>query len=139
MAVEVSSDAQHFTSLTSINANGRASVYTDTHLSPLPLQYYRLKLVDKDGSSSYRSVVKIQQSVAQQQVRIYPNPAQHTLQLLTNWPNASVQVYSIQGARVAQWNWQQGQQLSLGQLKAGVYMVEVVHQHQRVKQLLIKQ
>ncbi len=73
--VEKSTTGQDFKFVAKINAVGE-SVYhfTDKDQNNNPVEYYRLKSVDKDGRFSYSGIVKIKSSVNSWQVSISPNP-----------------------------------------------------------------
>ena len=103
-------------------------------------QYYRLKQTDFDGGSSYSSVVEVTVATTQQlSGRIYPNPAaaQTTLELEIPHPQqAIIQVSSLSGQVVkrSQKSLEAGQQLihiDLGDLEAGIYIVNVMGPHGR--------
>ena len=75
--VERSSDGQHFESIQTVPAAGNSSLpltYVAKDSRPLKgVSYYRLKLVDLDGSSVYSEVRTVNISVASE-LRMYPNP-----------------------------------------------------------------
>lgn len=49
--------------------------YSETDLSPTPLAYYRLKMVDFDGSFQYSKVISIQKDdLKKSDFRVFPNP-----------------------------------------------------------------
>jgi len=81
-AVEKSVDAEHFTEAGRVsslnNVTGGTYHYTDANTSPLSATYYRLKMVDKDGSYQYSRalLVTARQNVA---LHVYPNPAISTV------------------------------------------------------------
>jgi hypothetical protein len=63
--------------------------------------YYRLKMVDLDGSYAYSRIIQIYQPYGENEHTIYPNPAvNHTLSILNYFPIKSVRVYDVQGNSV---------------------------------------
>jgi|GEM_PF-2043690 len=76
-AVERSADGSHFTSIASIpatqSANGSYYKYTDS-LPIAGFNYYRLKMVDKDGSFKYSKIILVTVNNAATPLSIAPNP-----------------------------------------------------------------
>ena len=77
--IEHSKDGQDFLAIGEVTAKGlstsAANNYTFQDSDPEQgNNYYRLKMVDKDGSSEFSSVQKIYNSF-EQPVTLYPNPA----------------------------------------------------------------
>ncbi len=83
-AVERSSDGVSFTSIGQVSAAGYSSVaknYSLIDAKPVNgINYYRLKMMDKDGEYSY-SVVRTINEVVSFGVSIYPNPVLNNLSL----------------------------------------------------------
>ena len=74
-AVQRSTDGRTFSTIGKVNASD-AGAYTYTDRAPARQSYYRLQLVDLDGTESYSDVVAVQSdcnAVAQEMV-IAPNP-----------------------------------------------------------------
>lgn len=75
--IERSGNGRDFTTIgneTALNSAGRLNYQ---HTDPLPFSgwnYYRLKMVDKDGHYSYSPVRKLNFDAAEEDVRVYPNP-----------------------------------------------------------------
>ncbi len=75
--VERSMDGISFTDIGTLKAVGSgANEYSFTDNSPTNvINYYRLKNVDKDGSSTFSKVVSVQFTVNSNQLTLYPNPS----------------------------------------------------------------
>ncbi len=75
--VQRSLDGINFTTLGKVVAKGSgANSYQFIDNSPANgINYYRLQIVDKNGTSSYSKVISIQLSINNYQLTIYPNPA----------------------------------------------------------------
>jgi len=79
--LEKSADNQHYTSIATINAAGNSTItktYTYTDSKPSYFErdiFYRLQMVDKDGTKRYSSVVSVRLKAPATFVKkVYPNP-----------------------------------------------------------------
>ena len=80
--VERSSDSKIFTVLSKLRAkNGNEQTYQTVDEKPLAgVSYYRLKMVDKDGSFTYSLIKSVVFNDAKKTVlKVYPNPAYNSL------------------------------------------------------------
>jgi hypothetical protein len=83
-AVERSDDGIDFKPIGSVTAKGNSNTttnydftdkYPSNQLTNQPINYYRLKMIDKDGSFEYSNVISLRQKVSAFEVQsIYPNP-----------------------------------------------------------------
>lgn len=77
--VQRSADGAAFTAITSVKANGNSNVllhYATVDTDPLAgANYYRVKMVDADGSFTFSTIVGVTLPQSAMAVRIYPNPA----------------------------------------------------------------
>ncbi len=111
------------------NNNSNRYEYRDAH--PLPqLNYYRLKMVDADGTVSYSDIRPVLFSPYGKAIKIYPNPVTTSLQV--QLPQAadqklSIQVYSHTGVRMRSWVTDAQQQLTVpvADLAAGIYILQI--------------
>ncbi|MDI9363654.1 MAG: S8 family serine peptidase [Flavobacterium sp.] len=102
--VERSINGSNFTSLGKLLAKGDGSyIFTDDlstinqNLSPI---YYRLQMVDKNGSFTYSKVAVVTPSTEQAALTVYPIPTNNTLYLQLNSTKAytsTLQVLNMQG------------------------------------------
>lgn len=80
--IEKSSDGKLFTGVKQVSASGNSSsiiTYTAADNNPLPgKSWYRLKITDKDGGSSYSDIVPVE-NIISDLITITPNPAISTL------------------------------------------------------------
>jgi|GEM_PF-1669438 len=141
--VERSADNQNFTAIGKVSSAHNSTLQTNysfTDASPLTgNNYYRLKMVDMDGSSTYSKIVVVSFGNTNQQVlATYPNPAHGSFQLLfknmtqgryaMNLINSSGQIVftrNIQVANAQQYNESIGLSSSLA---PGTYVIRVVDQ-----------
>jgi|GEM_PF-3469846 len=92
--VQRSADATNFTQIGHVDATG-LSDYVFTDLSPLTgNNFYRLNIVNMDGSSQYSPIVSVNMEPQGQGISLYPNPTvNHTTMLqFTNLPAGQYQI-----------------------------------------------
>ncbi len=84
--IQKSTDGSSFTDKGTVNAIGiGANSYSFTDATPTPgINYYRLKMIDKDGSFSYSKVVSVQLIIDNYQLSITPNPAKDKVNVKGN-------------------------------------------------------
>jgi hypothetical protein len=85
--LEYSVDGITFSRLTSVNYYQGITEYGYTQLNPSIKNFYRLKMIDKDGRFFYSKILSVQKNASQNKVLLmYPNPAYNdlTLQLITD-------------------------------------------------------
>jgi hypothetical protein len=98
--VERSPDGVSFTKIGSVPAGGPQGAatgrdYTFTDVQPLPsLSYYRLKLVDLDGSSTYSKVVAIRWD-KNSFITLFPNPAKDVVNVQLGMPAGTVSLQIV--------------------------------------------
>jgi hypothetical protein len=102
--VERSADSRSFTGIGVVNAANQTGTqrYQFTDLTPLERPgYYRLEMVDKDGSVSYSLVVAVNTG-AILSLRVYPNPVKEQLQVQHSATkgNGIIEIYSAQGKMI---------------------------------------
>ncbi|MFP5041367.1 T9SS type A sorting domain-containing protein [Parasediminibacterium sp. JCM 36343] len=132
--IERSSDGKTFTTIGTVPANGSGnSTYSFTDITPLQgmENFYRLKMIDKDGSFTYSKIVEVQLSINNYQLSITPNPAKGNavLHFKQTVSLASIAVYNSVGQRVLakeiDGSTYSSYTLPIHQLSAGTYTVTV--------------
>ncbi len=102
--------------------------------------YYRLKMVDKDGSYEYSEVRSLKLEMRDSGVSITPNPAVGVVELnmkMERGGDVNVHIYDMQGRQLCAYQWTYDEDaivresLDIGHLAAGLYLVEVVSPHER--------
>lgn len=96
--VERSNDGRNFTAVGQVQASGNSSFekrysFTDAALTGT-IYFYRLKMIDNDGSIGYSSIVKLQQNPVQK-IIVSPNPFTSTIQI-----NATVEESGVADIRL---------------------------------------
>lgn len=93
-------DAKNFASIAEIKGKGAGDyTYTDFNVAPADIYYYRLKMLDNDGTFTY-SNIKSGNIEGKTSVKIYPNPTNNSAHLLINTVSESdviVKVYNMAG------------------------------------------
>jgi hypothetical protein len=109
--LERSTDGRRFSAIATIRATNGSAVhqyqYTDADFVQLPSTqlYYRLRMVDIDGSHSYSQVVLLRKELAQVRISTYPNPVRQQLQVQLETPFAAqyqLQLTDLQGRLLLQ-------------------------------------
>lgn len=122
--IERSEDGNHFSTVKTITAAGKKD-YSTTDMTAPGKYYYRLKMVDRDGSVKYSAVlvVDIEDNLI---VRIYPNPA--TDKLFIRQPNnfTSIQLVSLHGQIIRQYSSLPQDFISLHGISKGQYILRLV-------------
>jgi hypothetical protein len=108
--LEKSNDTKNWTAITSfLPKNDRNTTqkyeYSDLNINE-NATYYRLKMIENDGKTSYSRVVSLTNLIKGNAVNVFPNPTKNNLQLELNMvadqENASLEIYNIQGQLVKQ-------------------------------------
>ena len=130
--VEFSKDGSDFKSIGKVNAAGNSSTiknYTLVHLSPVNgVNYYRLKMVDVDGSFKYSAVRTIKFS-SSTSIKIMPNPTADRLYITSNEGGVlqSVGLYSIDGRLLQQvTNFNLGKSIDLSNYAPSIYILRLM-------------
>ncbi len=127
------------------NANAAGSAYSLTDAQPLQgRNYYRLKIIDKDGSSSYSAVVLVILNKDKFSVSISPNPGKGKFSIqLFNWNSSSgsVRIADMNG-RIVYQKESIGRNVStlpitIQSLAKGLYMVTVEGEGQKIVQKVV--
>ncbi len=145
-AVEYSTDGASWTSIGSVSAKNvvATSKYSFTHYQPITgSNYYRLKMLDKDGTFKYSKVVVVK-ITGKTLFTIYPNPVKETL--TTELYKTAVEKVNIKivdaAGRVLQTKQvvtQPGDnvyQLNTASLSKGTYLIVVEGATKEVKQFV---
>lgn len=82
--VEKSSNSKQFTKVDDVQLASTNYLFTDPKAATSPLVYYRLKLVDLDGSYTYSRIEPVRFDKSQLLASGYPNPFNATLTLVSN-------------------------------------------------------
>ena len=135
--IERSSNATDFSKIGFIKAAGNSTVtrdyrYDDNELVP-GTDYYRLKIMDKDGKFNYSNIVSVQ-VINNSIVRLFPNPFSNEIRLtVSSEKNQSLNIRMLDNVgrtvKIQNANLHQGiaviKMSGLDNLNKGVYFVEL--------------
>jgi Concanavalin A-like lectin/glucanases superfamily/Secretion system C-terminal sorting domain len=140
--VERSTNGLSFTSIGKVDALSSTPnyVFTDAQAT-LCTNFYRVKIVDKDGSSSYSKIVSAVLG-SQAALNVYPNPAKDkvTLQFMPAVGKGSVVIRSLAGNTLynAPIDLQAGKAIiPIHHLAKGIYAVQLIINHKTQVQTLV--
>ena len=130
--VEFSKDGSEFKSIGKVNAAGNSSTtknYTLVHQSPVNgVNYYRLKLVDVDGTFKYSKVLTVK-FTGTKSFKIMPNPTADRVYITSNEGGVlqSVGLYSIDGKLLQQvTNFNLGKSIELSNYTPSIYILRLI-------------
>jgi hypothetical protein len=149
--VQRSTDGSNFTNVGKVAATGAGNyVYSDdlSTLNGIATIYYRLQMVDKDGSKTYSKIVAITpNSIFKAGLSIYPNPVKATLYAQVTTATAGKATITITDA-LGKLVLQQAENVNAGktaisiqatQLPAGTYTLAVITSEGKQQQQFIKE
>jgi len=127
--VQRSDDSRTFINVGKVNAVGK-SEYNFIDILPnnkmLSTLYYRLEIVDNNGSKTYSDIKNLNLTTLANPIFIYPNPAKNFITIEAK-NLKQVNIVDGLGRRIIQLNaTAEHQTLSTRQLKSGVYIVEII-------------
>ncbi len=109
--IERSGDGRLFSNIETIKGTGNASTgiwYTYTDETPSQYNYYRLKMVDLDGSFEYSKIINVDTDCSNDyKIELYPNPTSSNLGVInvkfySKTDEAQIQIIDMQGRTVKQ-------------------------------------
>ncbi len=142
--VEKSTNGTAWSKMKEVKAFGnsvRRQDYNFTDETPNKgINYYRLKMVDRDGSFEYSKVVSANFNGGGK-VNIFPNPAQDVLSITVSndVKEATVEIFNTNGQAQMR-NVLNGNQLNISELAAGLYFIQISDENGQVisREKLIK-
>jgi hypothetical protein len=132
-SIEKSNDGINFYAIATVNANNNlVNNYEFTDNSAIQqVAYYRLKMIDKDGSFQYSFIITLKSKVSNR-LSVYPNPANNFVTVVHGAPigNASISVIDVVGKKLQtiliNSNVQQTSFTLNTVIKAGTYVLQYV-------------
>jgi hypothetical protein len=125
--VLASADGQHFELAGTVPSRNQPSGAAYTYrLGPLAgTRYFRLRLVDADGTATYSPVVALVPTCAAPRLVLAPNPA-HDQLTVSGLPDGHNQLllYNAAGRLLRQLSASQATTVAIGDLPAGIYFVQ---------------
>jgi hypothetical protein len=144
--VQKSGDGNQFGTFTTIFANNHNTKYSASDNANSMVTYYRLRIVNLDGTVSFSKVVAIKTSVQSSALQVRGTTIGQVLTFTYDTPETfqtQVQVYSLNGAKVQAANMSmnkgEGQySLDISKLSAGMYVISVAQGNARQAVKFIK-
>jgi len=136
--IEHSLDATTWQQAGTQNAKGESNTlvnYQWVHKAPASgLNYYRLKMKDRDGSYAYSQIESLKfDDPVRKSVSVYPNPVSEVLFVENSKEVAWLRIVNLQGKTVYESN-SVPNALSIKNLSAGLYQVHITKQNGTVHQ-----
>ena len=144
-AIESSTDGKNFATIGTVaakNLKGTNS-YDFESAAPTTTSYYRLKMIDNNGSFTYSAVVVLNASVSTKKITVFPNPAANfiTLSHTEAVDDAIVKVLSANGKVVSTTSIQKGATqttVDVSKLAKGSYIVSFESNGERTTTQFVK-
>ncbi len=147
--IERSSDSKEFVKLGKVEASGNSNAikhYNFADINPSTgINYYRLKLVDMDGTFDYSRVIAINNDQESLSFELLGNPttSKEIKLLLKNGDTKALSLTNMNGQKLMFRLSQNGSEYTLipnQQLASGLYLISLVNQNQIItKKILINQ
>jgi hypothetical protein len=127
-AVERSRDGRSYQEIGSRNASGDNSQYSFDDILLPGITYYRLRIIDLDGTYSYSHVIPLQSNLKDVSLLVSPNPAKDQISV---WyplakPGAKIELFGINGQLMSSQPMPAGttqHSINLGSFKSGQYIL----------------
>ncbi|RYD90110.1 MAG: T9SS type A sorting domain-containing protein, partial [Sphingobacteriales bacterium] len=127
--IERSGDGKTFSPLGSVAAANEAKAYQYEDYQYLEgNNYYRLKMVDQDGSFRYSPVVQAQMAGNDAAIKVFPNPASGTVFIQpASGAAGNLQLLDMNGRVVRKMAIAGKTELDLNGLPAGIYQYRIIY------------
>lgn len=149
--IEYSNNGKDFISVQSISAAGNSSNiknYAASHkVNNESNHYYRLKIIDKDGSFTYSQIIKLKTASKALQVDVYPSVVTNnaTMSIATTEKTTGlISITNMDGQVIKKYNinietGSQTEKIDVSNLSKGVYLVTLQTNNQQQTFKIIKQ
>lgn len=127
-SIEHSTNAVNFIEIVSVSGNGNKSTYKYLHSSPSKgLNYYRLKMVDLDGTFVYSDVKAVNFSTERNSLlNVYPNPFSQVFTIANLQTPSDITVFDVTGKLIHKMSVSDSHVLmDLSQHPSGIYSVNI--------------
>lgn len=132
--IEYSNNGQHFEKVGSEVSRGSGSVYEFKHIPDFSKNFYRLKMIDKDGTAKFSASVSLTNNCNTSAIKIYPNPVKNHIWITGANPGTDVMIRDTDGRIVIKLKTTlQKEKISILPLRQGLYYIETIDpkNHQR--------
>jgi hypothetical protein len=128
--VQKSRDNNAWTTFETVKATGKANnstAYRTLDAAAFANTYYRLKMVDNDGSFSYSKVIMVKNERTEK-IAIYPNPVDNELIINTLENVNTIQIFDVKGTKIMDQNIGNGV-ISFENMPSGLYFVSLINEN----------
>ena len=140
--VEKSNNGISFSHLTDVSSRNltERTTYTSKDVTPASsANYYRLKIINTDGSFTYSRIVKIDLAKPIT-VLVQPNPASDVVYIKGTDGYQQIKIIDMAGKLRLQKNIQNSiEEINISNLPAGIYMIQVINEKETTTIKLVKQ
>lgn len=128
--VERSANGKTFEAIAEVKGAGNSNQpvkYAFVDKAPLNgHNFYRIRQIDFDGKSKYSAIEQVQVNCYEENIRVYPNPAEQVVYISGLRDQTTVEVYDVSGKRVLVKETQGSTEgLNLSGLASGTYHVRI--------------
>lgn len=125
--IQRSKDATNFTDINELKVKGNIAginnySFLDKNIRDQNKLYYRLKMVDKDGSSKLSGICLIQKE--NNDFSIYPNPTTSYINIQSN-KRGVIEIYNSKGTLAYSGKINGNTKVTTGQFSKGLYMIKI--------------
>lgn len=125
--IEKSTNRSVYKSIGVVAAKGNGSSYNFNTPQKEPTAYYRLKMVDKDGTVKHSRIIRLTQN-AGEGISLYPNPAPDYINVQVSEPG-TINIFSAEGRLVKQQYLREGVNIvDLSNFLPGIYFASMKDQ-----------
>ena len=127
--IEQSTDAKTFIPIAEVAAKGFGNNNYHYQITKYNTIYLRLRIVDKNGATSYSKIIKLQnETIAINELNVVENPAKQSLKIINSTSqlnNTKANIVTAQGVVVKTFIIKEGyQNIDISDLKAGIYFLQ---------------
>lgn len=125
--VERSTDGRNFTNIGNVTATGRNTnnYSTRDELPVSGVNYYRLKMMDKDGAFSYSQTVKVN-FLQGNSITVQPNPAKDFITITTAEQYKSLRLVDMNGKEVMRFEKRHDNRYNISGAAKGIYLLQLL-------------
>lgn len=139
--IEKNTDAIHFISMATVAATNRpVNNYESEDAAPAKgYNYYRLKMIDVDGSFRYSNIVKIN-FAGESSLSLWPNPANDKLMIPEAKERDQINIIDAKGSIVlSKTIARQNEAVMISHLSAGIYVLQLYSNGKMIHSAFVKQ
>ncbi|MBL6444800.1 T9SS type A sorting domain-containing protein [Fulvivirga sp. 29W222] len=137
--VQHSTDAENFEAVGWVAGNGTSNTYqaySFTTSAQLGKNYFRLKQIDLDGNAIYSNPLAVSVKAT---YKIGPNPTSGIVNVrLNSFTDTHVKIFNATGDLIDSQTIQKNGSIDLSSQPAGIYMVQITTEQERIEQRIIK-